>query len=221
MGFSAASLSLPALTATAFLVSLATVAVPGPITLVASRLAIGRRLRHAAWFLVGVTTLDVVLFTALATGAAPVLAHVGAMPVVELSGGVALLAGGTAALRRRSLASATAPPAMVDVETSRGSFLLGLAVAAGNPQYWIWWVTAGLAFVEAARAHGPLGLTVMLGALIGGVVTWYIPLLWALRRGRQLLSAQAAHRIERLLGGLLVLMGLGLIALGSWRLWRS
>ncbi len=70
-----------------------------------------------------------------------------------------------------------------------GSFLLGLLVAAANPHYWIWWVTAGLAFVEAARAHGAPGLAWMLGALVGGVVAWYVPLLWALCHGSKLLPA--------------------------------
>jgi threonine/homoserine/homoserine lactone efflux protein len=220
LGFSPATLSLPALAVSGFLVSLGTVAIPGPITLVASRLVIARRLRHAIWFLCGVTTLDIALFVALATGAAPALAHIGAMPIVELAGGLALLVAGGLTLRRHLPASATPPPSPIEVETAGGSFALGLVVAGGNPQYWVWWVTAGLAFVEAARSHGPLGLTVMLAALVGGVVSWYVPLLWALRRGRQLLSPRGAQRIERLLGVLLALLGLGLAALGTWRLSR-
>ena len=72
-------LSLPALVVSGFVVSLATVAVPGPITLVASRLALSRHLSSAVWFLVGVTALDVSLFTALAAGAAPILLAVGAL----------------------------------------------------------------------------------------------------------------------------------------------
>ena len=96
--------------------------------------------------------------------------------------------------------------------------MLGVAVCAGNPHYWIWWVTAGLAFVEAARTHGPLGLTVMLAALIGGVVTWYIPLLWALHRGRKLLSFRTEKRIEAALGFLLIVIGVGLLSLGAYRL---
>ena len=74
-------ISLPALVAAAFFVSLATVAVPGPITLVATRLALARHPVAALWFLVGVTTLDVVLFSALASGAAPVLGFSSALRV--------------------------------------------------------------------------------------------------------------------------------------------
>lgn len=220
MHLPATSLGLPLLTALAFLVSLITVAIPGPITLVASRLMIARRTAAAVWFLAGVTLLDIALFVALASGAGPVLARIGAMPVVELVGGMALLVGGAAALRRRP-AQAVDDFAMPATDGSRNGFLLGIAVSAGNPHYWIWWVTAGLAFVEAARSHGPLGLGVMLAALIGGVVSWYVPLLWALHHGRQLLSPRAAQRLERVLGLLLILLGCGLLALGGWRLWGT
>ncbi len=108
----------------------------------------------AIWFLIGVTTLDVSLFTALAGGAAPVLRQIGALPVVEIVGGVALVWGGVTSLREAE--PRRDPGLKVDIENCSGfgSFLLGLVVAAGNPHYWIWWVTAGLAFVEAARAHG-------------------------------------------------------------------
>lgn len=217
MGFSPATLPLPVLSIAAFLVSLITVAIPGPITLVASRLAIARRLAHAVWFLVGVTLLDMSLFVALAGGAGPLLAHIGAMPVVEAIGGIALLIGGVASLRRHLAPVSTESAVELPERGVWSSFVLGIAVSAGNPHYWIWWVTAGLAFVEAGRAHGPLGLIVMLVALVGGVVSWYVPLLWAIHRGRQLLSTRAADVIERILGVLLLMLGVGLLALGGWR----
>jgi threonine/homoserine/homoserine lactone efflux protein len=100
MGVSAARLSLPVLMLSAFFVSLITVALPNPITLVASRLAISRRIGHAVWFLIGVTAMDIALFAMLAGGAAPLLARIGAMPAIELIGGCGLLAAGIFSLRR-------------------------------------------------------------------------------------------------------------------------
>jgi len=211
-------LSLPALVATAFLVSLATVAVPGPITLVASRLAIAHHLSAAVWFLVGVTCLDVALFVALAAGAAPVLRRVGALPIVEIVGGLALLWGGISAIRTKpSPRRKKRRLEDIDARNAAGDFALGLAVAAGNPHYWIWWATAGLAFVEAARTHGAAGMAWMLGALITGVVAWYIPLLWALHRGGTLLSPRAELLVTRGMGVVLVALGAGLTALGAIR----
>jgi threonine/homoserine/homoserine lactone efflux protein len=215
-------LSLPALVAAGFIVSLATVAVPGPITLVASRLALSRHLSSAIWFLVGVTTLDVALFAALAAGAAPLLREIGALPIVEFAGGIALLWGGVASLRAAP-AGAGRRPALDNVEERKalGSFLLGLLVAAANPHYWIWWVTAGLAFVEAARAHGAPGLAWMLGALVGGVVSWYVPLLWAIGHGSKLLPPRAERFVVKGMGIVLVALGVGLAGLGGWRLYAS
>jgi threonine/homoserine/homoserine lactone efflux protein len=134
-------LSLPALVASGFVVSLATVAVPGPITLVATHLALSRHLSSAIWFLIGVTTLDVTLFTALASGAGPLLRTFGALPMVEIIGGIALLWGGISSLR--AVPTHRNPRVSINNVEERkafGSFLLGLLVAAGNPHYWIWWV---------------------------------------------------------------------------------
>ena len=213
-------LSLPALVASGFVVSLATVAVPGPITLVATHLALSRHLSSAIWFLIGVTTLDVTLFTALASGAGPLLRTFGALPMVEIIGGIALLWGGISSLR--AVPTHRNPRVSINNVEERkafGSFLLGLLVAAGNPHYWIWWVTAGLAFVEAARAHGGSGLLWMLGALVGGVAAWYAPLLWALSHGSSLLTPRVEHVVMKGMGAVLLLLGAGLAGLGSWRFW--
>jgi len=217
-------LSLPALVWAAFMVSLATVAVPGPITLVASRLALSHRLSAAAFFLLGVTLLDVALFVALAAGAAPVLRKVGALPWVELAGGVALLWAGVAALREPAPpepSPAVPAPAAAPAPEPRSavaSLLLGVLTSLGNPHYWIWWVTAGLGFVEAAKTHGRGGLLWMLGALVAGVVAWYVPLLWACHHGRRLLGARGERIVTRVMGVVLLALGAGLAALGLNRL---
>lgn len=214
-------LSLPALVASGFVVSFVTVAIPGPITIVATRLGLSRHMGAAVWFLVGVTALDAALFSALAAGAAPALRRVGALPVVVVLGGLALLWGGITTLRD----DGTRPDPAVRLRLERRNFLsyfaLGVGVSAGNPHYWIWWVTAGLAFVEGARAHGAPGLAWMLAALIGGVVTFYVPLLWALHHGRSLLSPRGERIVTRGLGVVLLLLGVGLTAIGALRLAES
>jgi threonine/homoserine/homoserine lactone efflux protein len=211
-------LSLPALVASGFAVSFITVAIPGPITIVATRLGLSRHLAAAIWFLVGVTALDVTLFTALASGAAPLLRRIGALPIVVVLGGIALVWGGLSGLSARP-----AQPSRADrLDLERPSLLsyaaLGVVVSAGNPHYWIWWVTAGLAFVEGARSHGAPGLAWMLAALVGGVVAFYVPLLLALRHGRTLLSHRVEQVVTRGLSIILLLLGLGLLGLGVYRL---
>ncbi len=208
--------SLPALAASAFLVSLVTAAVPGPLTLVASSLALRRR-AAAVWFLAGVTVLDVVLFVALAGGAGPLLHRIGALPVVEIVGGLALLWAGAAALRTPPTPSRDVPGPELAPRRDPTYFLLGVAMSAGNPQYWLWWVTAGFAFVEAARAFGTTGLVWMLTALVGGVVGWYVALLSALHHGKRLVTPRFERVIRELLGVVMILLGGGLVALGAWR----
>lgn len=208
--------SLPALVASAFLVSLATVAVPGPITLVASSLAL-RRLGAAVWFLAGVTALDVVLFLALAGGAGPLLHSIGALPAVQIVGGFALLWAGAATLRRPPEPPKEIPGAQLASRADPTYFLLGVAMSAGNPQYWLWWITAGFAFVEAARGFGTAGLAWMLAALVGGVLGWYIALLSAVHHGKRLVAPRFQNLVRELLGVVTILIGAGLVVFGAWR----
>lgn len=210
-------LSLEALVITGYLVSFATVVIPGPITLVATRLGLAHRLEAAFWFLVGATLLDAALFAALAAGAGPHLARLGALPAVELAGGLVLLWGAYASAHQRP--SAKPEPALPRNSRPRFRYLLmGMGVSLANPHYWLWWVTAGLAFVEAARTYGEPGLVWMLGALIGGVVSWYAPLLYALHHGKTLLSPRAEALVVKALAVVLLLLGLGLVGLGGYRL---
>jgi threonine/homoserine/homoserine lactone efflux protein len=203
--------------ASAFFVSLATVALPGPITLVATRLALSRGIGAAVWFLAGVTALDVALFAALASGAGPVLRTIGALPLVEFAGGLALIWAGIGTLRNPQVRKPAGAPPDIERRSLAGDFALGLVIAGGNPQYWIWWVTAGLAFVEAARAHGAPGLLWMLASLVGGVVAWYLPLLWAVSHGSTLLSEKAERWVVRGMGAALVLLGVALAGAATWR----
>lgn len=217
MGAAPPALSLPALVTGAFLVSLATVAVPGPITLVASRLAL-RRLPAAVWFLLGVTALDVVLFVALAAGAGPLVRAIGDIPIFEVIGGLALVWAGIAALRPLPKPQPSAAPDAPQARSGAMYFLLGVAVAAGNPQYWFWWFTAGIALIQAARAHGAGGLAWMLVALIAGVAVWYVPLLTAVDRGKKLLSPRAEAAILKGLAVVMVVLGAALVVVGIGRL---
>ncbi len=210
-------LSLPALVIMGFFVSLATVLIPGPVTLVASRLTISDSVTAAAWFLLGAIAVDAALFSALAAGMAPLLRKIGALPVVELIGGLALTWGGVASLRDGSPRAEKS----IDIDAEQHNvphlMSLGAALSIGTPHYWLWWVTGGLAFVEAARGHGHSGLAWMLAALIGGVVAWYVPVIWAVHHGKVLLSKRAEHWAMVAIGAVLLALGLGLTVIGGWR----
>jgi threonine/homoserine/homoserine lactone efflux protein len=173
----------------------------------------------ASWFLIGALATDAVLFTALAAGMAPLLRRIGALPIVELVGGLALVWGGLSSLRESPTTSEQAVELNGQQRGVGGLVVLGALLSLGNPHYWLWWVTGGLAFVEAARAHGHSGLAWMLAALIGGVVAWYVPVIWAVHHGKVLLSKRAEHWVMVAIAGVLVALGLGLTAIGGWRLY--
>ncbi len=210
--------SLPAVLVTAFLVSFATVVVPSPITLAASRFAVARGTRAAAVLLTAVTLTDVAVFALIAFGFQPYLHRLGGVHyLIPVAGGLLVVAGvAMVAASRRDVAQLVSPRGRrrVDHEQSlHGSFLAGVAVAVLNPGYWLWWTTAGTTFIHAARHWGRLGLALALLAFLAGVLAWYVPLVFALRHGRRVFSAEWNRRV-------LVLLGSGMVACGVYVLWR-
>ncbi len=211
--------SLPAVIFSAFVVSFVTVVVPSPITIAASRYAVARGTRAAAIFLTAVTILDVAVFSALAFGLQPLLLRIGGTRyLMPVAGFLLVIVGlGMLVLAPRDanrLVSERGKRRAEREEHLHGPFLAGLLVAAANPGYWIWWTTAGTAFIHAARHWGRLGLTLLLLAFIGGVVLWYSAFLWALHRGRTVVS-------PRLQKWLLVILGVALVGFGVYILFRT
>lgn len=208
--------SLPATMVSAFLVTLVTVIVPSPSTITASRLSVTRGTRAAAAFLSGVVVLDVFAFFVMALGFQPLLHSIGGASVVTPLAGVLMVVGGVVmavtaprAARRVDENSRSAAPARGSLH---GPFLGGLLVPAANPGFWLWWTTVGTSFIHGARQWGDLGLTLLLGAFLTGIAAWYLPLLVALRRGKNVFS-------PGVLRWLLVGLGIGLIGIGLRLLW--
>jgi hypothetical protein len=70
-----------------------------------------------------------------------------------------------------------------------------------------------MSFIHAVRPWGDPGLGLLLLAFLAGAAAWYIPLLWALSRGRQVLTART-RRVA------LVFLGLAMVGFGAFLLWR-
>jgi threonine/homoserine/homoserine lactone efflux protein len=208
--------SLLATILSAFLVTFATVVIPSPSTVAASRLAFTHGWRAAASFLAGVVTLDIAVFCGLALGFQPFLQRVGgaAYLVPTVAAGM-IIFGFAMMIRPPRLAprdSCNDPPVSDrSQEPLRGAFLGGLLVPAANPGFWMWWMTVGTSFIHAARHWGDLGLASLLAALVGGVAAWYLPLVLALRRGSALFPPRSLRRVLRLLGAALVAFGAHLL----------
>ena len=211
--------SLAALFASAFGVTFATVVVPSPSTVAASRLAVRDGTRAAAIFLAAVLTLDTLVFLVLVFGFHPLLSSIGAASYLVAAAGLGLTIAGTVmAMTARRDAGRLVESSQEDVDEhepkTRGPFLAGLLVPSANPGFWIWWTTVGTSFIHAARKWGDVGLALLLVAFISGAAAWYIALLWALHHGRQLFSQRVEEKV-------LFVLGLAMVGFGMYLLWRS
>jgi threonine/homoserine/homoserine lactone efflux protein len=212
-------LSLVTTVASAFIVTFATVVIPSPSTVAASRYAMSRGTHAGAVFLGAVLCLDTAVFLVLALGFHPVLHAVGVARYLAPVAGAGLVVVGVvmAATARRGGPRGRSSVAAAETEeggTPRGPFLAGLLVPASNPGFWIWWTTVGTSFIHAARHWGNIGLGLLLLAFIGGAAAWYLPLLWALSRGRQVFS----QRVQEIT---VFCLGVAMIGFGAVLLWRS
>ncbi len=210
---------LPAVIISAFFVSLATVIVPSPSTLAASRFGVTKGTRAAAACLSGVVLLDIIVFSGLALGFQPLLDRIGGSELILPIAGVLLVIAG--------VASIVAAPKDVDrlisergkrfadrEQALHGPFLAGLIIPLANPGYWIWWTTVGTAFIHTARRWGGVGLALLLAAFLAGIMAWYIPLLFALHHGRQIFSPTVQTRLLRFIG-------IAMVGFGALLLWRT
>ncbi len=211
--------SLAALFISAFGVTFATVVVPSPSTVAASRLAVRDGTRAAAVFLGAVLVLDIFVFLVLVFGFHPLLSSVGGASYLAAAAGLGLAIAGivmTVTARRdaRRLVAQSQERADEPEKRARGPFLAGLLVPSANPGFWLWWTTVGTSFIHAARRWGDVGLALLLVAFIGGAAAWYVALLWALHRGRQLFSQRVEEKV-------LFVLGLAMVGFGVYLLWRA
>jgi threonine/homoserine/homoserine lactone efflux protein len=205
--------SLVATVASAFIVTFATVVVPSPSTLAASRATLMGGSRAAAAFLSGVLLLDTTVFLVLVFGLHPVLINVGVAHALPPVAGLALvIAGIVMVLKSRGEERQPGPTASASGPASgpalRGPFLTALAVNAANPGFWLWWTTVGTSFIHAARHWGGMGLTLLLLAFLCGTVAWYLPLVWTLHKGREVFPAAFQQRLLAWFGVALVVFGI-------------
>jgi len=213
-------LSLATTLGSAFAVMLITVAIPNPSTVAASTYAVRRGTRAAAVVLGAVLCLDTAVFFVLVHGFHPLVTALGAARYLKpLAGTLLTVVGLVMAVRVWRVGSIPQLERMTaEVEDdgggAHGPFAAGLLVPAANPGFWIWWTTVGTSFIHAVRPWGNLGLGLLLLAFLGGAGVWYVALLWALSRGRQLLT-------ERTRRFAVMVLGLAMVAFGVFLLWRS
>lgn len=161
--------------------------------------------RRAAWACIAGTCTGLLIWTTAAAAglSAVLLANPQAYAAIRIAGGVVLAALGVATL----LSLRRPPVAAAGATARRRAYLAGLATNLGNPKAGVFAVSLLPQFLTA---DGPVVLSSLALGVLWAVVTgaWYLVFIWAVDRGRSLVTTPAAQRRLRLLTGC-TLLGLG------------
>jgi threonine/homoserine/homoserine lactone efflux protein len=188
-------------------VSLSGVMMPGPVT--AAAIAAGARNRHAgALMAAGHGIVEFPLMILIASGMKWILESNQARIVIGLAGGTFLIIMAVGMLRSPKDGRKT------QATTGRGAPLLaGVILSGGNPYFFVWWATVGLALATTAVGLGVWAF--VLFAIVHWLcdLVWLEALSWASFKGSVLLSPRR-QKISLLVCGI-ALLGFGLLFIGG------
>ncbi|MCX5637517.1 MAG: LysE family transporter, partial [Planctomycetota bacterium] len=129
-------------------VSLSGVMMPGPVT--AAAIVMGARNRYAgALMAVGHGIVEFPLIVLIAVGMKGILESNSVKIVIGLAGGAFLVI--TAVQMLSNLKSANKPQVTI---SKSAPLLAGVILSGGNPYFFLWWATVGLALATTATGLG-------------------------------------------------------------------
>ena len=188
-------------------VSLSGVMMPGPVT--AAAMVMGARNRYAgALMAVGHGIIEFPLMILIASGMRWIFESSQAKIGIGLAGGVFLII--MAIQMLSDLRSTEKQEATV---TRGGPLLVGVILSVGNPYFFIWWATVGLALATTAVGLGVWAF--VLFAIVHWLcdLVWLEALSWASFKGSVLLSPR--RQKIALFICVIVLFGFGLLFIGG------
>lgn len=188
-------------------VSLSGVMMPGPVT--AAAIAMGGRNRWAgALMAIGHGIIEFPLIILITLGMKEIIESAVIRIVIGMAGGAFLII--MAIQMLKSLKSADEPKVIM----SKGApMLTGLILSGGNPYFFVWWATVGLALATTATGLGVWAF--VLFAIVHWLcdLVWLETLSWASFKGSVLLSPQRQRVV--LFVCAVVLFGFGLLFIGG------
>ena len=174
---------------------------PGPTLVATINASLGGDWKAGLRVSLGHIVIETAIFFLIILGFAAV-----AQPythAIAIVGGIALIVFGAltiAGSRTASLNSGTASAAA-------DPYVAGLVTSAANPYFWIWWLTAGCAFLLQSLAGGlVLAAAFMIGHW-GADISWYTFVSTGVAKGRAILPDATYHRIMAVCGVFLVIFG--------------
>lgn len=197
-----------ALGAAAFAVGLSGAMSPGPyLTVTITRTLRNGRL-SALLMLVGHAILEALLLIGFAFGLQHFITRPGVATALSVAGGAVLVWMG-AQLLRGAITGAIATDLEVAEETSPlGPVLHGAVVSLSNPYWTLWWATIGVKLAADGLSIGPVGVLAFFAGHELADFVWYATVIFAVSRGRDVLS-------PRVYRGIIAALALFLLVLGA------
>lgn len=183
-------------------ISLSGVMLPGPLT--AATIAKGYQDKNAGILIaLGHAVIEFPLMALVYFGFAHFLTSPETKRVVGLAGGLMLVFLGLMMLR----AIRKAPGEAADLPYN--SFVTGIIMTGGNPYFYLWWATIGVALIANAADFGVHGL------LLFAVVHWSCDLVWEQFISMSVFKTRHlwTQKVQRIVFGICALV---LVGFGAW-----
>ncbi len=183
-------------------ISLSGVMLPGPLT--AATIAKGYQDKNAGILIaLGHAVIEFPLMALVYFGFAHFLTSSETKRVVGLAGGLMLVFLGLMMLR----AIRKAPGEAADLPYN--SFVTGIIMTGGNPYFFLWWATIGVALIANAADFGIWGL------LLFAVVHWSCDLVWEQFISMSVFKTRHlwTQKVQRIVFGICALV---LVGFGAW-----
>jgi len=188
-------------------VSLSGVMMPGPLT--AAAIATGARNKYAgALMAAGHGIIEFPLMILIVSGIKWILESSQARIVVGLAGGAFLII-----MAIQMLGNLRGAEKQDQIVTRGGPLLVGIILSVGNPYFFVWWATVGLALATTAVGLGVWAFVMF--AIVHWLcdLVWLWLLSWASFKGSVLLSGRRQKIV--LFVCVIVLFGFGLLFIGN------
>lgn len=194
----------------AFLIGFSGAMMPGPVLTATIAEVLKRGFRAGPLIVWGHAILEITLLAAIVWGLGRWIERDIVKSLLGLGGGVLLIAMGAqmAWTAKRAVAKAMAATGN-QAQSAKGPVLTGILTSVSNPYWSIWWATTGLYYASLSLQRGITGLASFYAGHILSDLTWYSLVAGAVAGGRKICPPGLYH-------ALIVLCGLGLVALGAY-----
>jgi len=199
--------SLPLIFSTALAVNLSGALSPGPLLVV----TINESARRGFWagplIVLGHMLPEIVMVIALTGGAGEIMKSAVASHIIWLVGGFILLAMGINITWKNRHAVLIASGDGTSQKTGR-LILTAVLASISNPYWFIWWATAGTAYVIWAAQMGTSGIIFFFVGHIMADLIWYTIVSFAISRGRKIMNDKVYRGLMIGSGSIVIVLGI-------------